>query len=275
MQRQIARVLSSKWLALPLVAAPFVYLAWTYQKGAVLPSEETNATSTMVQPLAPSQPFQLPQDANSSSESETEEDFLQGLTISDADFQAATNPEANPDAGHLLVLGEFFKDIGEIAIAFFIIVLCLTPLRRLLPRSLLVSALNKHRRLLGISCFFYASLHLAFYFVDRGWSKFVDEWYLPYILAGLVAFVVLLVMAATSTDWMVRRMGARRWKNLHRFVYLLIPLLFYHKGWVGKADWETVRETLFWFSPLFALQAARLLVYFRKRKSVPVVSGGA
>ena len=72
---------------------------------------------------------------------------------------------------------------------------------------------------------------------------------------------------------MVRKMGGRRWKKLHRLVYLLIPILFYHKGWAGKGGLgsgdEQVVETLIWFSPLFVLQLARILLYLWKRGSSP------
>lgn len=301
MKRQIARVLSSKWFAFPLVAFPFVYLAWAYQQGIpslqeeifppVSDEAEVNASTGDARSVGPGASFSpteeaelraldsleslasiedpsvAPTEVNATADDEPDWSLGQGFSVPDEAFENATNP----DSAQPLILGEFLKDVGEVAIAFFIIVLCLTPLRRIFSRSILVSALNRHRRLLGLSCFFYASFHLLFYFLDRGWETFTEEWYLLYILAGIVAFAVLLVMSATSNDWAVRKMGGRRWKMLHRMVYLLIPLLFYHKGWVGKGGWGEIRETLFWFSPLFALQVARLSLYLRKRGSVSAV----
>ncbi|MFP6900932.1 MAG: ferric reductase-like transmembrane domain-containing protein, partial [Opitutales bacterium] len=171
------------------------------------------------------------------------------------------------------------ESTGNIAISFFLIVLCLTPLRRLFPHALLVSALNRHSRLLGLACFFYACLHFTLYF-DDGLQRLFNEWKtILYVQAGLAAFSVLLVMAITSNDWAVRKMGKHRWKKLHRLVYLLVPILFYHKGWAGKGGLdsgdEQVIEALIWFSPLFALQLVRIFLYFRKRNSVPAAVGGA
>ena len=127
-----------------------------------------------------------------------------------------------------------------------------------------MTALNRHRRLVGLSCFFYACLHFSLYFVD-GLETLLVEWNRLYILAGLAAFTILLVMSATSNNRAVRKMGGRRWKKLHRLVYLLIPILFYHKGWAGKSGFDQVVETMIWFSPLFVLQAVRIFLYLRKR----------
>lgn len=269
MNRRIAQLLSSKWFAFPLVVLPFASLIWTY-----LEELETNGA-------LPEQPPLVSEEPNAAEE---EESF--SFTVTDEEFLDAT-PERVPDDsdGKVVVSGNLAEganlneiltdDTGEYAMACFIIVLCLTPLRRLFPRVLLISALNRHRRLLGLACFFYACLHFTLYF-DDGLQRLLNEWdNILYVQAGLAAFFVLLVMAVTSNDWMVRKMGGRRWKKLHRLVYLLIPILFYHKGWAGKGGLgsgdEQVVETLIWFSPLFVLQLARILLYLRKRGSSPSV----
>ena len=269
MNRRIAQLLSSKWFAFPLVVLPFASLVWTYLEGL-----ETNGA-------LPEQPPVVSEEPNATVE---EESF--SFTVTDEEFLDAT-PERVPDDsdGKVVVSGNLAEganlneiltdDTGEYAMACFIIVLCLTPLRRLFPRILLISALNRHRRLLGLACFFYACLHFTLYF-DDGLQRLLNEWdNILYVQAGLAAFFVLLVMAVTSNDWMVRKMGGRRWKKLHRLVYLLIPILFYHKAWAGKGGLgsgdEQVVETLIWFSPLFVLQLARILLYLRKRGSSPSV----
>lgn len=267
MNRRIAQLLSSKWFALPLVLLPFASLVWTYLEGL-----ETKGA-------LPEQPPVVSEEPNAS----VEEEPL-SFTVTDEEFLEAT-PEKAPDdsAGEEVDSGNLAEganlneiltdDTGEYAMSCFIIVLCLTPLRRLFPRVLLISALNRHRRLVGLACFFYACLHFTLYF-DDGLQRLLNEWdNILYVQAGLAAFFVLLVMAVTSNDWMVRKMGGRRWKKLHRLVYLLIPILFYHKGWAGKGGLgsgdEQVVETLIWFSPLFVLQLARILLYLRKRGSSP------
>lgn len=174
----------------------------------------------------------------------------------------------------------FIRKTGDVAIAFFIIVLCLTPIRRLAPsaklasvrsgewvapgsrrlaaRAKLASALNRHRRLLGLSTFFYACLHFTLYF-DDGLNRLLNEWSLFYIQCGLASFLTMLALAVTSNKQAVRKLGGKRWKKLHRLLYLAVPLLFYHKGWTGKADLEQIREACVWFAPMLILQVARIL----------------
>ena len=84
--------------------------------------------------------------------------------------------------------------------------------------------LIRYRRALGLLAFIYASLHVLVYLVlDQGlhwqsiWEDIVKR---PYITVGLLAFVTLVPLAVTSNNWMVRRLGAAAWQNLHRWVYL-------------------------------------------------------
>ncbi len=270
MNRKIARFIASKWFAAPLVALPFACLLWTYQQ--VLDADEDP-------PIEPPSPAG---EVNASSEEKSPDDDGFSFTVTDEEFLEATQvvPSAESQAASgskdaLVPKGANLNEVltddtGNAAIGCLIIAICLTTLRRLFPRAILVSALNRHRRLVGLSCFFYAGLHFTLYF-DDGLQRLGNEWNILYIQAGLASFAVLLVMAVTSNDWAVRKLGGRRWKKLHRLVYLLIPILFYHKGWAGKgglgAGVEQVIEALIWFSPLFALQVGRISLYFRKRGS--------
>ena len=263
MKRKIARVLASKWFAAPLAAAPLFYMAWICQQAGDVVEE---------QPPAPS--F-VPEDGNTSSRGEASDDGGGSFTVTDEEFleatQAVPDSEAEtaamPESDPLTLaanLNEILTDdTGASAIWFFIITLCLTPLRRLFPRSMIVSALNRHRRLLGLACFFYVCLHFTLYF-DDGLQRLGNEWNILYIQAGLAAFAVLFLLSVTSNNWAVCKLGGGRWKTLHRLVYLLIPILFYHKGWAGKGNESQLLETLLWFSPLFVLQVARVSLYFRK-----------
>ena len=160
----------------------------------------------------------------------------------------------------------FLHETGNVAIAYFIVVLCFTPLKRIFSRAKLVSALNRHRRLVGLTAFFYAILHLVLYF-DDGLNRLFDEWYLFYVQCGLASFATLSVLAVTSNARAVRKLGGKRWKKLHRILYLAIPALLYHKGWAGKASPDQVREALVWFAPMLLLQAARLTKFFTAKKA--------
>lgn len=258
MNRKLARIVAAKWFAVPLCVLPALFLALDFYPllkegvedsgGEAITGPDPNNTGfvevTFDFPEEDFAGFVPEEDKGTSLEEEEDEET------------AVASP---PDPFETLT-----DSTGNAAVGCFIIVLCLTPLRRLFPGVILVTALNRHRRLVGLACFFYACLHFSLYFVD-GLQTLLLEWSRLYILAGLSAFAVLFAMAVTSNDSMVKKMGGRRWKKLHRLVYLLIPILFYHKGWAGKGGAEQVVETLIWFSPLFVLQAARIFLYLRKR----------
>ena len=219
----------------------------------------------------------------SSTANEVPEDNF-SFTVSDEQFDAATETlsleNGDQDAFVARKMAEstnqvkaganvnerFLHETGNVAIAYFLIVLCFTPLKRIFSRAKLVSALNRHRRLVGLSAFFYAVLHLILYF-DDGLNRLFDEWYLFYIQCGLASFVTLSALAVTSNGRVVRKMGGKRWKKLHRILYLAIPALLYHKGWAGKASPDQIREALVWFAPMLLLQAVRLTKFFNSKKT--------
>jgi len=109
---------------------------------------------------------------------------------------------------------------GIWALRFLILALAVTPL----ARHAGLRALPRYRRTVGLFAFFYASLHMLLYFaVDHffHWETIVkDIVKRPFITVGMVVFVILLALAVTSTNAMIRRLGARRWRTLHRLVYV-------------------------------------------------------
>lgn len=137
-------------------------------------------------------------------------------------------PAVNP-VEHIL------RDSGLWALRLLCLTLCLTPLRRWTGWTGWI----RLRRLLGLFAFFYASLHLALYVgleqsLDLG-AVLRDVLKRPFITAGMVAFVLLLPLAATSTQAAMRRLG-RRWQQLHRLVYLILPVAVLHFWWMVKRD---------------------------------------
>jgi sulfoxide reductase heme-binding subunit YedZ len=130
---------------------------------------------------------------------------------------------------------------GIAAIVLLVVTLAITPLRKLLR----VGALVQFRRMLGLSAFFYAALHVMTYAVDQTYlsgfgvspaailEDVVDR---PYITMGFVAFLLLVPLAVTSTRGWVKRMGGRRWQRLHRLVYLAAIAAAVHFFWLVKAD---------------------------------------
>ncbi len=157
---------------------------------------------------------------------------------------------------------------GWWTLAFLMITLAVTPLRRLLDMPWLL----RLRRMLGLYAFFYASLHfLTWLVVDQffDWQAIVkDIAKRPYITVGFSAFLLLLPLAATSTNAMVRRLGAARWQSLHRLVYVIAILGVVHFWWLVKKD---IREPALFAMILTVLLGARLVVMWRKR-ALPAMS---
>lgn len=141
---------------------------------------------------------------------------------------------------------------GWWALAFLMATLSVTPLRRLAGLPWLL----RLRRMLGLYAFFYASLHFVTYlWLDQFFDLseiLKDIAKRPFITVGFTAFVLLIPLALTSTNAMVRRLGARRWQALHRLVYLIATLGVVHFWWLVKRD---ITEPL-----LFAVVLATLLI---------------
>ncbi|HHY03163.1 MAG TPA: sulfoxide reductase heme-binding subunit YedZ [Paracoccus sp.] len=128
--------------------------------------------------------------------------------------------------------------LGRTAVYFLIASLCVTPLLRLGRVNLM-----KFRRPLGLLSASYAGLHLlAWVVLDMGlrWEQALrDIARRPYLTIGMVVLVILAVLAATSSNAAIRRLGARRWGVIHRLVYLAAPLALFHwllahKIWPAK-----------------------------------------
>jgi len=152
--------------------------------------------------------------------------------------------------------------LGWWTLAFLLVTLSVTPLRRLLDMPWLL----RLRRMLGLYAFFYASLHfLTWLVIDQffDWQDIVEDIIKrPYITVGFTAFVLLLPLAATSTNAMVRRLGAARWQLLHRLVYVIATLGVVHFWWLVKKD---IREPVVFAIVLTILLGVRLI--YAKRKS--------
>lgn len=124
--------------------------------------------------------------------------------------------------------------LGDWTFRILLAALSVTPLRLLTgwgwPAAL--------RRLLGLFAFFYAVLHFSVWvLVDHffNWGQMLSDIVKrPYITAGMLALTLLVPLAATSTAGMVRRLGALRWKRLHRLVYLVGVLASLHFLWLAK-----------------------------------------
>ena len=128
------------------------------------------------------------------------------------------------------------RSTGDWTLRFLLLTLAVTPLRKLFGWHWLAS----FRRMLGLYAFFYGVVHLSSYVsFDHVFDLaeiLKDIVKRPFITVGFTALVLMLPLAITSTDRMVRTLGAKRWLALHRLVYVIAPLGVLHFWWMVKAD---------------------------------------
>jgi sulfoxide reductase heme-binding subunit YedZ len=129
--------------------------------------------------------------------------------------------------------------------------------------------LARLRRMFGLFCFFYATLHVTAYVGLDQWfaldAILKDILKRPYITVGFASYVMLLPLAATSTDAMVRRLGGSNWRRLHRAVYLIAPLVVLHFWWQRAAKNNIVEPLVYAIAVAFLL-GLRVLRWRRERQ---------
>lgn len=150
---------------------------------------------------------------------------------------------------------------GFWSLFLLIVTLSLTPIRMITGRVWQLQL----RRLLGLYVFFYASLHISTYlWLDYSfdWSDIIKDIIKhPYVLVGFSAYLLLLPLAATSNNLMIRVLRDR-WKKLHQLVYLIAFLVIIHFWWLVKKD---IREPLFYASVLILLLLIRIIYKIKNR----------
>jgi sulfoxide reductase heme-binding subunit YedZ len=128
------------------------------------------------------------------------------------------------------------KTTGMLTLIFLSLTVAITPLRKIFG----INSLVKVRRMLGLFAFFYGTLHLLTYvWFDRQFnllSVVQDVAKRPFILFGMTAFVLMVPLAITSTNKMVKRLGGKRWAMLHRLVYLSAIAGVVHFWMLVKSD---------------------------------------
>jgi sulfoxide reductase heme-binding subunit YedZ len=152
-------------------------------------------------------------------------------------FSSAFLDQLGPNPAEYLI-----RSTGEWTLRFLCITLLMTPLRVTLkmPEWLLF------RRSLGLLTFFYALLHAVCYSLfDMGWAWddiVVDIIKRPFIAVGFAAAVLLSLLAATSSNQAIKKMGVVRWRMLHRCVYAIAALAMLHFFWMrsGKRNFTEV-----------------------------------
>ena len=137
------------------------------------------------------------------------------------------------------------RNTGDWTLYFLCMTLAVTPLRRFSKWNWLI----KLRRMLGLFAFFYAALHFItflwfdhFFDIDEMLKDVVKR---PFITVGFIAFLLLIPLAMTSTNGMVRRLGGRRWQWLHRMIYVIVPLGILHFWWMKAGKHDFTQPILF------------------------------
>jgi sulfoxide reductase heme-binding subunit YedZ len=158
------------------------------------------------------------------------------------------------------------RNTGDWTLYMLCITLSITPLRRLSGWNWLLAM----RRMLGLFTFFYASLHfLAFYWFDHFFdvqAMLIDVLKRPFIAMGFATFLLLLPLAVTSTNRMMRRLG-KRWKTLHQLIYLIILTGLVHFWWM-RAGKQNFAQPLLITVITVVLLGSRLVTWWQNKKKL-------
>ena len=153
---------------------------------------------------------------------------------------------------------------GTLTLCFLALTLAVTPLRGLTGWS----ALNKLRRMIGLFAFFYGTLHMATYlWWDQGLAlgdALADVAKRPFIAVGFAAWLIMVPLAVTSTNGMVKRLGGKRWKRLHRLTYAAAGLGLVHFYLLLKVPTGKLWN---YGAVIAVLLAARVASALRKRRA--------
>jgi sulfoxide reductase heme-binding subunit YedZ len=166
-------------------------------------------------------------------------------------------------------IAEAMNQIGLWTLITLLATLACTPLKLVLGWSWPLQV----RRLLGLTAFFYACLHLSVYLaLDQGfaWAEIAkDILKRKFITLGFLGLLLLAPLAVTSTNKMVKRLGFPRWKRLHRLSYIAATAGVIHFIWRVKAD---LREPLIYAGVLVLLLGIRVLAWARDRARRPAAA---
>ncbi|WP_088145821.1 protein-methionine-sulfoxide reductase heme-binding subunit MsrQ [Achromobacter denitrificans] len=155
------------------------------------------------------------------------------------------------------------RSSGTWTLVCLLVTLAITPLRRLTGQPALV----RLRRMCGLFAFFYGAMHfMAWVWWDRGLDPAAmvrDIGERPFITVGFAAFVLMTALAATSTQWAMRKLG-KRWQSLHRAIYAIGLLAVLHFWWhkAGKNDYA---QPLAYAAVLALLLGWRVVAWLRRR----------
>ncbi len=157
---------------------------------------------------------------------------------------------------------------GLATLRLLAITLAISPVRKLAPR---LGWLIRFRRLLGLFAFFYATLHMltwvALYSGFDVHAMLIDVTKRRFIMAGAAAYLLLLPLALTSTNWAIRKLGGINWNRLHKLIYVAAICGVVHYWWQVKPGVLTPTDMTILFAVLLLARPAIALAQRRKPRS--------
>jgi len=179
-------------------------------------------------------------------------------------FEAVNNTLGADPTAHIALT------TGYTTLMLLTITLAITPVRRLFPQ---VTWLIKFRRLLGLFAFFYATVHMLTYVaLYSGFSVHAmadDIAKRRFITMGVTAYVMLIPLALTSTNWAIRKLGGKRWNRLHKLIYVAVICGVIHYWWQVKTG---VLLPLPFTIAIAVLLLARPVLAWRQRRKARVTA---
>ena len=158
---------------------------------------------------------------------------------------------------------------GMMTLIFLMLTMAVTPVRKITGLNWVI----QFRRMLGLYAFFYGCLHfLCFFSLDRGFSissTLSEMAKRKYLIVGSTALLVMVPLAITSTNGMIKRLGGKRWRALHRLAYVAAIAGVIHYYMQVKAD---VRQPLVFAAVLAILLGYRLVVHWHRPKPMPTAT---
>jgi len=164
------------------------------------------------------------------------------------------------------------RTTGNLALLILIITLSITPARHYLTKLCIKlnskngkrladwNWLIRTRRMVGLYCFFYACIHVTIYIsfdLAFEWNWFIsDIREKPYIIAGMIAMLLLIPLAITSTNKMMSRLGAN-WRRIHKLIYVISITAIIHYWWLSKVG---TYDPLLYTAIIFLLLIYRVFV---------------
>ncbi|MBI28888.1 MAG: Protein-methionine-sulfoxide reductase heme-binding subunit MsrQ [Alphaproteobacteria bacterium MarineAlpha5_Bin11] len=163
-------------------------------------------------------------------------------------------------------IDKIIREFGNFSLRLIIFTLFITPLAKIKA----LRSIEILRRMIGLFAFYYICLHfISYIFLDHffNWNYILKDVYKrPFITFGFTSFILCIPLAATSNNKLIKRIGYKIWKKIHRLIYFIAPLAALHYYLLTKAD---KTEPLIYIILIVILLVFRIFYYLSKKDSLP------